>query len=317
MNYSRKDAKSHAFKHLCGLWAATPVPFDADGAIDEAGFRTNLDHWTRGLGIANLLVADKEGECFSMTAAERMRCFDIAASMAEGRAQIIMCCTDQNLGVVLELAQHAQAAGGDYISVQAPLLPFQKAQDETLIRYCEAIAAKVDIGIVLRVHPDSGYLMSPRLCNRLADLETVVAITYCAPRALYRELHQIAADRVLIAATSEEEWLEHLIEVGSRTYLASTAALLMQTARDQRLREYTNAALAGDFDLARQISASLDYVREALLTDVPKEKPHAHQKYWQELLGQKGGSVRPPLLGLTEREKTRIRTAFEASGLLP
>ena len=41
----------------------------------------------------------------------------------------------------------------------------------------EGIARSIMLenGIALWSHPDSGYLMSPQLCNRLADLENVVA----------------------------------------------------------------------------------------------------------------------------------------------
>jgi 4-hydroxy-tetrahydrodipicolinate synthase len=56
-------------------------------------------------------------------------------------------------------------------------------------------------------------------------------------------------------------------------------------------------------------------VRKALKGTRPAEKPHSHQKYWQELLGQTGGRVRPPLLELTEDEKRATRAAFEACGL--
>ena len=38
----------------------------------------------------------------------------------------------------------------------------------------------------------------------------------------------------------------------------------------------------------------LDPVRAALRDTRPADKPQAHQKYWQELLGQTGGPVRRP-----------------------
>ena len=54
----------------------------------------------------------------------------------------------------------------------------------------------------------------------------------------------------------------------------------------------------------------------AVLRDTrPPDKPHAHQKYWQELLGQVGGRVRMPLLELTDAEKRATREAFERCGL--
>jgi 4-hydroxy-tetrahydrodipicolinate synthase len=56
-------------------------------------------------------------------------------------------------------------------------------------------------------------------------------------------------------------------------------------------------------------------VRQAISRTRPKDKPFAHQKYWQELLGQVGGPVRRPLLELTDAEKAATRAAFEGCGL--
>jgi 4-hydroxy-tetrahydrodipicolinate synthase len=315
MNYSRKDAKAHAFATMQGIWAAALMPFREDLSIDEAGFRSNIDHWIEDLGIDGFFIAGKQGEFFSMSVDERKRAFDLAVSACAGRAQTIMSCSDQNMDVVIDLARHAQSCGADYIVVHAPILHFQKAQDETLLRYYETIASKVDIGIALWSHPDSGYLMSPQLCNRLADLETVVAIKYSVPRPMYAELTRLAGDRIIVSTASEEEWLDNIVELGWRLYLCSSPPYLLQTATDRRMRAYTDAAFAGDADAARKISASLDPVREALKSTRPAEKPHAHQKYWMDLLGQRGGAVRPPLLGLTDDEKRATHAAFDACGL--
>ena len=315
MKYTRKDAKAHAFAHMRGIWAAALMPFSDDLSIDAEGFRANMDHWIEDLGIDGFFVAGKQGEFFSMSLEERKRAFDLAVAAADGRAQTIMSCSDQNMDVVIDLARHAQACGADYIVVHAPVLHFFKAQDETLLRYYESIASKVDIGIALWSHPDSGYLMSPALCNRLADLETVVAIKYSVPRAMYAELTRLAGDRIIVSTAAEEEWLDNIVELGWKLYLCSSPPYLIQTAVDRRMRDYTDAALAGRVDDARAISASLEPVRRALKGTRPAEKPHAHQKYWQELLGQRGGRVRPPLLELTETEKAATRAAFDGCGL--
>ena len=79
--------------------------------------------------------------------------------------------------------------------------------------------------------------------------------------------------------------------------------------------EYTRLAFAGKFEEARRVRDSLEPVRAAMLQSKPADKPQAFGKYWQELLGQTGGRVRPPMLELTEAEKAAIREAFEASGL--
>jgi 4-hydroxy-tetrahydrodipicolinate synthase len=175
---------------------------------------------------------------------------------------------------------------------------------------------QVDIGIALWSHPDSGYLMSPQLCNRLADIETVVAIKYSVPRPMYAELTRLAGDRILVSTASEEEWLDNILELGWQLYLCSSPPYLIQTARDRRMRDYTDLAFSGRADAARALRDSLDPVRAALKATRPAEKPHAHQKYWQDLLGQTGGRTRPPMLDLTDREKARTREAFDSCGLI-
>jgi 4-hydroxy-tetrahydrodipicolinate synthase len=315
MDYTRSDAKAHARAHMTGIWAAALTPFDDQLRIDEDGFRHNINHWVDDLAIRGLFIAGKQGEAFSMSVAERKRTFELAVEATAGRAQTIMSCSDPNLDVVLDLARHAQTVGADWIVVHAPQLPFFKAQDETLLGYYRTIAESVDIGIALWSHPDSGYLMSPQLCNRLADLETVVAIKYSVPRPAYRELTELASDRLLVSTASEEEWLDNIIELDWRLYLCSSPPFLLQSAKDRRMLDYTQAAFEGRIDDARRISASLEPVRAALRDTRPAEKPHAQQKYWQELLGQVGGRVRAPLLELTDDERATIRDAFEQSGL--
>lgn len=315
MKYTRETAKSHAFAHMRGIWAAALMPFREDLSIDEEGFRRNMDHWIEDLGIDGFFIAGKQGEFFSMSLDERKRCFDLAVEAAGGRAQTIMSCSDQNMDVVIDLAKHAQACGADYIVVHAPILHFFREQDETLLRYYETIASKVDIGIALWSHPDSGYLMSPQLCNRLADIETVVAIKYSVPREMYAELTRLAGDRIIVSTASEEEWLDNILELDWRLYLCSSPPYLIQTKNDRRMRDYTDLAFAGQAAEARAIRDSLEPVRQALKSTRPAEKPHSHQKYWQDLLGQTGGRVRPPCLELTEDEKRATRAAFEACGL--
>ena len=300
---------------MTGIWAAALMPFDDQLRIDEDGFTENVRHWTEDLGIKGLFISGKQGEFFSMSVNERKRTFELAVEACGGDAQTIMSCSDQNLDVVLDLARHAESCGADYIVVHAPALHFTKAQDETLMGYYRTISEAVDIGIALWSHPDSGYLMSPQLCNRLADLENVVAIKYSVPREMYAELSGLASDRIHVSTASETEWLDNIIELDWKLYLCSSPPFLIQTAADRRMHDYTAAAFAGRHDEARAISASLDPVREALMGTRPAEKPHAHQKYWQELLGQVGGRVRAPLLELTDDEKAATREAFEACGL--
>jgi 4-hydroxy-tetrahydrodipicolinate synthase len=314
MKYRRHEAKAYAREHFRGIWAAALTPFAPDLAIDEAGLRRNLHHWVDELGIDGVFVAGKQGEFFSMSIAERKRSFDIAVEEIGGH-RTILSCSDQNMDVVIELARHAQAIGADYIVVHAPVLHFLHRQDETLYEYYRTISEQVEIGIALWSHPDSGYLMSPELCARLADIPNVVAIKYSVPREMYAQLTRLAGDRLLVSTASEEEWFDNIVELGWQLYLCSSPPYLLQTKTDRRMREYTDLAMRGEVARAKAVRDSLNPVREALRRTRPPEKFHAHSKCWQELLGQIGGAVRRPMLELSEAEMDRTRRAFETCGL--
>ena len=81
------------------------------------------------------------------------------------------------------------------------------------------------------------------------------------------------------------------------------------------MREYTDLAFAGDAVGARRVRDSLGAVRAALKRSRPGDKPQSQQKLWQDLLGQVGGSVRPPMLELSEAERGAVHTAFLECGL--
>ena len=313
--YRRHDAKDFARANMRGIWAAALTPFQPDGAIDEQGFRRNLRHWIDDLGIDGVFVAGKQGEFFSLSVAERKRLFEIAAEECAGKAGTVMSCSDQNLDVVIELARHAEAVGADSIVVHAPVLHFVHRQDAILEAYYQNVAAATELGIALWSHPDSGYLMSPQLCARLADIPNVVAIKYSVPRPMYVELTRLAGNSLIVSTASEDEWFDNIVELGWRLYLCSSPPYLLQTATDRRMRDYTDLAFAGRIAEARAIRDTLEPVRKALKSTRPPDKPQSHQKYWQDLLGQTGGSVRRPMLDLTDAEKDATRAAFLACGL--
>lgn len=315
MKYSRLDAKDYAREHMRGIWAAALNPFNADFSLNEQGLRANIRHWVDDLDIQGLFIAGKQGEFFSMSQEERKRNFEIAVDETGDAAGTIMSCSDQNFDTVVDLARHAQACGADYIVVHAPILHFVTDQDDTVFNYYKEICDRVDIGIAMWSHPDSGYLMSPELCARIAELPNIVAIKYSVPRDMYVKLTELVGDKIHVSTAAEGEWLDNIIELGWKLYLCSSPPYQIQTKADQRMNEYTQLAFDGKFDEARAVSASLQPVRDAFKETKPGGKPQAHGKYWQELLGQVGGPVRPPLLQLTESEKAATRSAFQACGL--
>jgi 4-hydroxy-tetrahydrodipicolinate synthase len=323
MKYKKSEAKEYAREHMVGVWAANLTPFDDALKLDEKAYRENLDHWINTLNLGGLFIAGKQAEFFSMSLAERKRLMELSVEVAheagnrhgKGHCGIVTSCSDTNLDVVLDLAKHSQDIGADYVIVHSPVLHFGADTDETIYEYYRYLSEKIDIGLAMWNHPDCGYVMSPELCARIADLPNVVAIKYSTDREKYKRLTEMVGHKIHVSNPDEPDWLENIKDYGWKLYLCSTPPFLLQTAADQRMNEYTQLAFAGKFDEARQVRDSLNPVREAFKQSKPKGKPQAHAKYWQELIGQNGGPVRRPLLQLTEAEREATRQAVARSGL--
>src|SRR4029079_16851343 len=148
-------------------------------------------------------------------------------------------------------AQKARRVAAHVFGAPARLLPFRASRDETLYQYYKTISEQVDIGIAMWSHPDSGYLMSPELCTRIAELPNIVAIKYSVPREMYARLTRLAGDKLIVSTASEEEWFDNIVELGCRLYLCSSPPYLLQTKVDRRMREYTDLAFRGEIARAR------------------------------------------------------------------
>ncbi|MEP1352797.1 MAG: dihydrodipicolinate synthase family protein [Tateyamaria sp.] len=316
MNYTKHDAKAYAREDMTGIWAAALNPFNDDLSLDEAGLRSNIRHWIDDLDIQGLFVAGKQGEFFSMSLEERKRNFEIAVDECAGKAGVIVSVSDQNMETALDLARHAQNCGADYIVVHAPVLSFVHDRGEVLYQYYKRFCDELDIGIAMWSHPDSGYLMQPEECARIAELPNIVAIKYSVPREMYVRLTHMVGDKIHVSTSAEYEWLDNILELDWKLYLCSSPPYQLQSSQDQRMNEYTRLAFNGQADEARCVFDSLAPVRDAMARTRPPGKPTAFGKYWQELLGQRGGRVRAPMLELTEAEKDTIRAAFEDCGLM-
>ncbi|MGJ8625915.1 MAG: dihydrodipicolinate synthase family protein [Sulfitobacter sp.] len=315
MKYTKHEAKEYARQNMRGVWAAALNPFNDDMSLDEPGLRANIRHWIDDLDIQGLFIAGKQGEFFSMSLAERKRNFEIAVDECAGKAGVIVSVSDQNMNTALELAHHAQNCGADYIVVHAPILSFVHDRGEVLYQYYKRFCDELDIGIAMWSHPDSGYLMQPEECARIAELPNIVAIKYSVPREMYVKLSKMLGDKIHVSTSAEDEWLDNIEELGWKLYLCSSPPYHLQTANDKRMHDYTQLAFAGKFAEARKVRDSLNPVREAMKRARPADKPQAFGKYWQELLGQVGGRVRAPMLELTAAEKEVIRAEFAGAGL--
>lgn len=332
MKRSKLDAKDWAKDHIRGIMGAAPVPYLADGQVDEAGFRSNLRYWRDVLGIRGQWVAGFQSEQLGISTAQRKQLFEITQSESTPTHIAICAVMDDVIQDALELAVFADQMGADCIGLSAPriftgMLGADPSED-TVFRFFDYICERVELPIVLlNQKAMQGYSMSPALLARIADLPNIVALKNVVDGLYgggnedgshYRETVALCGDQIVVSDPDEGVFFRNYTQSGQRAFLSSGAPMLYQTRAWQPMNEYTRLADAGQLADAERVNRSLDPVRAAFhhcMEDLGRYKFTSMSKYWFELQGLVGGLSVYPQDELTDDDKAFVRQQFDACGI--
>ena len=325
MNYRKADAKAASRAQFRGVWAAVTTPFTPDLGIDEAGLRANMRHLTRNLKVDGVFCTGVMGEFWALTKAERQRVVEIVVEEAHdpangGHCKVIAHTGHHCAHETVEQTLHAEAVGADFAILMTPYYPV--ATEAAILDWFGFVADRVEMGIWLFDTPFSGTpALSPALTARLADIPNICGAKIARPLAHYVDVKRLCGDKLVISSPSEGDLLMLMREHGQRVHQSSASPYLLQTATRQPVRDYVELALAGRFDEAAVVSATLaparEVVRRWLIDPFHHHKliPIAAIKAWSEHLGMAGGPVRPGLEQLTAEQRGGLRADLERIGL--
>jgi 4-hydroxy-tetrahydrodipicolinate synthase len=320
MNYRKSEAKDAARVQFRGVWAAIATPFTREGALDEAGLRGNMRHFTDGLGVAGIFCAGTMGEFWALTKEERKRVVEIVVEEARGKCKVIAHTGHHSPDETVDLTRHAQEVGADFAVVINPYYPI--AGEQAIYEWFRSVVTRVDIGVWMFDTPFSGISLSAPLTARIAELENVCGIKVSRPLPHYAEVKRLCGDKIVLSHPSETEYLALMRDHGMRVHMSSAAPFLMQTPAWRLIHEYSELGLAGRFEESAKLRDSLEPVREVherwMREPWLKHQliPIAYLKAWTEMMGLAAGPVRAPLLQITDEERARLRTDLERCGLL-
>jgi 4-hydroxy-tetrahydrodipicolinate synthase len=317
MRYRKSEAKEYAKKNMKGIWVASLTPFTPDYKIDEDGLKHNIRHCV-DIQIDGMFVNGLMGEGFHQTMAERKRVFKMAVEESKGKMAIMPYTSDPVLENVVDMTRYAEEIGADYAIIINPKFYFGALNDEGVFQYFKYVAERVNIGIALFNQMEHGYLMSPQLINRIADLENVVAVKDIASGPDILMARIAVGDKILVSDAAEENWFINLTVKGQRAMIASPEPFCLQSKKSKLVRQYTDLALQGEIAKAWEVCKRLEPARRALRKITFPGKVQASYKYWTQFLGMAGGDgrVRVPQMELTEAEKQAIKAAVESTELV-
>jgi 4-hydroxy-tetrahydrodipicolinate synthase len=306
------NAKNWAQEHLRGLFCSPLTVFNDDYSLDAEGLAYNVDHMAAlgadGLGYGH-------GEPWSLSHAERKETVDHFIKAVNGRMISYVHAFDHSAPDTVDFTNHAAEAGADLVMLEPP---YEHAKSEAHIyAYYKFVAERTDIGIILLNTPHSGRIMSAGLLDRLADIPAVCAIKDGINDFSAARLHARAvSDRIVFSMPREEEILPLMMYAGQHVQLGTSAVFLLQTPDWQPVRQYYELAMQGRFEEAFRVWSALGPLRNfwsemhTSLWGADPEHPIAKAKAWSEVMGMRGGPMRPPLESMESRAKERFQAAI-------
>ncbi len=318
--YTRSEAKDAAREMLRGIWVAFCVPETPAWEVDEAALRSDIRRYIDVLGVGGLYVHGFFGNFWLMTLEERKRVAEIAIDEANGQVPVSIRCAHACLKDAIELVQHAEAAGADLISMVGPAMA--DGSEAMIYSYLQELGASTQLGISIFNTDQAGYTMTPEFVAKLAEIENIAAIKSGTGVADTERIRQLVGDSITVIQPGEKHLLYNMKEHGQRA-IYTGANMMYDNGEVNRMRDYVDAGLAGDFDTATRLFDELDPVRalhEEWITKPWKERglcPVARVKYWSEVNGLAGGPARPPLDNLSDEDKAEFRASLDAIGALP
>ncbi len=323
MRYAAGEARDWVRANLAGYLAILYTPFDAEGAIDEAGLRHNVRETLARPGVGGLSVHSLHQEFWALTLAERKRVTEIVLDEAAGRAPVVIGCSDPVAANVIELARHAQAAGADLVMVWPPYYGPRSAAG--VREFYEHVAARIGIGMVVYATTlaELGYYLDPEQVAGLLHLPNVCAVQDTTLNfASYARMMERVGDRIAVSTSLEEYFLFGRLtypERAPRFLIGSSRPVLCQTPTHPHCGRFIDAALGGDYAAAATHLRTISAIASRLQSRYFAQGFH-HVALFKAIAGrlgmQIGVSWRPALGPPDARDLDECVAVLREAGLL-
>ena len=298
---------------LQGAFTAMVTPMNPDGSVDYDGLRKNVKfQLQQGIdGLVPLgttaetptLDEDEEDEIIKVVF-EEVRAFEKSTGK---KIPLVLGAGSNNTRDAVKYCQRAKKAGADAALVVTPY--YNKPSKEGIFRHFEA-CSKVGIPIlVYNIQGRTGTNIPTEVLKRIADLPNICGVKEASGNInqMMEVIQQVKSAHPDFAVLSRDDGLTlPLISVGGDGIISVVSNLAPKA-----VTELANTALKGDFAEARKMHYRLlPFFKAAFVDGNPTSI-----KYAMNVKGLPAGTVRLPLVEVTDSAKDVIKAALTECGL--
>ena len=292
---------------LCGVLGPVVTTFDAaSGELDLPAFVANLRAYLAA-GLHGIVVAGSTGEAVLLDEAERERLVETARAVIPRDRLLIVGAGAEATRTVIRRARHAAAVGADAVLVVSPHYYTAAMTPDALLGHFRRVADGSPIPVVLYNIPKYvGFAISPAIVTELAAHPNIIGIK------------DSSGDRDLLTGYVNTQGKDFSVLTGSGTmYQASLAA----GARGGILAValFAPELSLAVYDATARNDASTAVAAQSRLTPMAAtivgSMGVAGVKAALDLVGLRGGPVRPPLTPLGRSDLTKVRALLTEGAL--
>lgn len=298
---------------LRGALTAMVTPMNADGSVDYEGFRKNVAFQLEQ-GIDGLVPLGTTGETPTLAEDEEERMITIVLEAVRAHEKrtgkhvpVVVGAGSNNTADAVRYCTRAKEMGADAALVVTPY--YNKPSDEGIFRHFEAVS-RVGIPVVVyNIAGRTGKNIPTPLLARIAALPNIIGVKEASGdiSQMMAVIATVKAARPDFAVLSGDDALTvPLVALGGDGIVSVVSNLA-----PAEVTEMTAAALSGDMDKARALHYRLlPFFRAAFVDGNPTSI-----KYAMNCKGMPAGTVRLPLVEVTDAAKKVIADALRESGL--
>ncbi len=271
---------------------AMVTPFLPDGTIHFEMVAKLIEHLI-ATGTDSIVVCGTTGESPTLTNQEKADLIRFTVESVNGRVSVIAGTGSNNTAASIELTKLAEQAGVDGIMLVTPY--YNKPDQNGMLAHFKAIANKTDLPVLLYNIPGRSVVnMLPETVLELSKVENIKAIKEASGNLeQMTDILSITAEDFEVYSGDDGLTLPLLAIGGSG--IISVASHIVGTDIQKMIRAFE----AGQHAEAAKIHQALLPLIRALFAK-PNPVP---VKYALTKLGLDTGSVRLPLIGMTNDEQ--------------
>lgn len=285
---------------------AMVTPFDIKGNVDFQKTSKLVNHLINS-GTDSLVVAGTTGESPTLTTEEKLALFEHVVRETAGRVPVIAGTGSNNTYASIELTKKAEELGVDAIMLVAPY--YNKPNQAGLFKHFEAIAGATKLPVMLYNIPGrSAINLLPDTVIELSKIDNIVAVKEASGDldAMAKIISNTPDDFMLYSG--DDALTLPVLSIGGMGVVSVASHVI-----GEEMQDMVQLFLRGDHAKAAVIHQQLlPFMRGIFKAPNPGPIKTALQ-----LTGFDVGSVRLPLVPLSEEERLDLQAVLNAVKKIP